>query len=180
MKGVDRSFRLICFFLPWPTFFPYKRKSYFCGQMLLLWSNFGATIHEKCYFCGQYLLLWSMLLLWSKNWPQKLLLTTVVTLTTEVKVTTVVTIPQLNFIFYSRSEANSDEVEAVIFDMTLKLDLTLKSIMDKLPSKMTLKRKRLTRVRKIILRWLGRFNTMETKRKCFTTLTNLSVVKLKG
>ena len=61
--------------------------------MLLLWSNFGATIHEKCYFCGQYLLLWSMLLLWSKSWPQKLLLTTVVTLTTEVKVTTVVTIP---------------------------------------------------------------------------------------
>ena len=73
--------------------------------MLLLWSNFGATIHEKCYFCGQYLLLWSMLLLWSKSWPQKLLLTTVVTLTTEVKVTTVVTIPCLlvqSFSFQSK------------------------------------------------------------------------------
>ena len=86
------------------------------------------------------------------------------------------TAPKFQFF---RSEANSDEVEAVIFDMTLKLDLTLKTIMEKLPDQMSLKRKRLTRVRKIILRWLGRFNTMETKRKCFTTLTNLNLMKLK-
>ena len=79
-----------------------------------------------------------------------------------------------------RLEPSNDEIEAVIFDMTLKLDLTLKSIMDKMPQHMTLKHKRLTRVRKIILRWLGRFNSMETKRKCFTPIGRSDLIKLKG
>ena len=80
----------------------------------------------------------------------------------------------------SSIEPSGDAVEAVVFDMTLKLDQTFKQITQKLPLHMTLKHKRLTRVRTIILRWLTRFNSMETKRKCFTTLQPSNIGDLQG